>query len=188
MSPELLEGRIIRLRPLMETDLPILKAWDEDPVIIAMMGPKFATLPAEEWLSGVQSHHNCLAWAVLNPAGELVGELELDQVDWRARSAELRICIGDQVNRNRGYGTDALQTALRLAFTELTLNQIYLRVFVSNTRAIRVYQRLGFRREALLRPIARRHDPAPVLLMRLTREQWAEAARPDLAPGGAVLP
>jgi len=173
VSPELLEGRLTRLRPIVEEDLPVLEAWDEDPTIVALMGPKFEMLPAGEWLTTLQNHHRCLAWGIEDQTGRLIGELELDHLDWRTRSAELRICIGVEEYRGRGYGTDALRTALRLAFTELALGQIYLRVFASNAPALRVYQRLGFRREAVLRPIARRHDPAPVILMRLTREQWA---------------
>jgi len=173
VSPELLAGQLTRLRPLAEEDLPVLQAWDEDPTIIALMGPKFDMLPASEWLTTLQSQHRCFAWGIEDQTGRLIGELELDHVDWRTRSAELRICIGAEECRGRGYGTDALRTALRLAFTELALDQVYLRVFASNAPALRVYQRLGFRREAVLRPIARRHDPAPVVLMSLTRDQWA---------------
>lgn len=172
LPPELLAGTTMLLRPITEADLPVLQVWDEDPAIVALMGHKFETRSAGEWLADLRTERNCLAWAIEDRDGNLIGELELAQVNRRVGSAELRICIGESGRQNRGYGTDAIRTALRLAFEGLGLNLVYLRVFLSNARAIHVYQRLGFRKEALLQPSARRHDPAPVLLMNLTRERW----------------
>lgn len=179
VPPELLSGSLVRLRPVTEADLAILQAWDEDPAIVAAMGHKFIDVSAGQWLSALDSRHDCLAWMVEDRDSRTVGELELAHLDWRAGSAELRVCIGNREHQNKGYGTDAIQTLLRLAFDGLGLRRVYLRVYLTNARAIRVYQRVGFRHEALLRPIARRQDPAPILLMSLTRQQWERQRRSD---------
>ncbi|HEY8347261.1 MAG TPA: GNAT family protein [Symbiobacteriaceae bacterium] len=183
MPPEFLAGRLIRLRPVTASDLELLLDWDADPTIVETMGHKFVDRSAGEWLSSLRTQRDCLAWMVEDEEGKTVGELELAHLDWRAGSAELRVCIGDRQRQNRGYGTDAVRTAVRLAFEGLGLRRVYLRVYLFNTRAIRVYERVGFRRTGLLRPIARRNDPAPILLMTLTRAEW-ERTLYRAQPGG----
>ena len=66
------------------------------------------------------------------------------------QAAELSIWIGEGY-RNGGNGTEALRLALRHAFGALTLHKVYLRVLEYNTRAIRTYQKVGFRVEGTLR-------------------------------------
>lgn len=172
-APELLMGSITMLRPINRSDLPILQVWDEDPEIIALMGRRFADQSVDEWFKSIRSGQKCRAWGIETHDGVLIGELELAHLNWRMGTTELRICIGNKAYWSRGYGTDALQTILRLAFAGMELRQVYLRVFVSNTRAVHLYERTGFRREAVLEPSVRRGDPAAVLLMNLTRERWA---------------
>jgi diamine N-acetyltransferase len=165
-------GEITVLRAITAGDLPALQAWDADPAIIALMGRKFQETEADAWLRSLDTERNCRAWVIESPEGRLIGELELAQLNWRAGSAELRICIGERDCWGQGYGTDAIRTALRVAFETLGLQSVYLRVFTTNNRAVRVYERLGFHKQALLQPSVRRADPSPVLLMNLTRERW----------------
>lgn len=160
------------LRPVMAQDLPTLQAWDADPVIIALMGRKFQEMNVDDWFRSLDAERNCRAWVIENHEERLVGELELAQVNWRAGTAELRICIGERDCWNLGYGTDAIRTALRVAFDTMGLQAVYLRVFTTNDRAVHVYERLGFRKQAILQPSARREDPSSVLLMNLTRDRW----------------
>lgn len=113
------------------------------------------------------------------PGGSADRELEPAQLNWRNGTTELRVCIGEKDCWNHGYGTDAVRTAVRLAFEALGLAVVYLRVFAANPRAIHVYRRLGFRAEAMLEPSRRRNDPSPVLLMNLTQERWQRRQEHD---------
>lgn len=160
------------LRPVTRDDLPVLQAWDADPVIIELMGRKFQEMNADEWLRSLDTGRNCRAWVIEDLDGRPIGELQLAQLNWRAGTAELRICIGERDCWNSGYGTDAIRTGLGVAFGEMGLKAVYLRVFTTNTRAVHVYERLGFRKQAILEASVRRQDPSPVLLMNLTRERW----------------
>ncbi len=168
-----LAGQLTVLRPIVATDLPVLQAWDADPAIIALMGRRFADQIPESWLKSLRSARTCQAWLIELPEGRPVGELELAQINWRAGTAEVRICIGDKDCWGKGIGTDALAAALTHAFDAMKLEAVYLRVFETNTRATRLYERLGFRAQGILPPSARRGDPASVLLMNLTRRRWA---------------
>ena len=53
------------------------------------------------------------------------------------RSAEIGICIGDEANRGRGYGKEALGLALDFCWNHPNLNRAQLVVLSHNERAIR---------------------------------------------------
>lgn len=162
----------VRLRPVGDADLPILQRWDLDPSLTALMGKRFDQWSAGEWLKKVSESRCSRAW-MIEANGQSVGEVELAQINRREQSAELRICIGEAECRGRGIGRATLAQTLVQAFGPLNLRTIYLRVFTTNEPAIQLYERAGFRREALMAPSARREDPAPVLLMSLSRHRWA---------------
>ena len=72
-------------------------------------------------------------------------------VTWGDRWGEIGILIGDKEFWNRGYGTDATRALVRWGFDGLNLNRIWLRVYEDNARAIRCYEKVGFRIEGRLR-------------------------------------
>lgn len=173
------------LRPVTRDDLPALAAWDADPEIVALMGRKFNDEHSTtQWFERVLSDPRCRALAIETHTGRLIGELELEHINWRRATAEVRICIGEHDYWSAGYGTDALRAALNLAFSRWRLRTVYLRVYASNRRAIRAYEKCGFRREAVMAPSERRSDPDAVVLMTLTRERFAHCGM--TAPAVAV--
>jgi RimJ/RimL family protein N-acetyltransferase len=66
------------------------------------------------------------------------------------RAAELSTWLGKQY-WNQGYGTDAVRTLVDYGFRALKLHKVFLRVLVSNPRAIRCYEKCGFRPEGVHR-------------------------------------
>jgi diamine N-acetyltransferase len=61
------------------------------------------------------------------------------------------IFIGETQHQSQGYGQQALRLILRHAFHDLGLHRLYLTVLDDNARAIRVYEKCGFRVEGRLR-------------------------------------
>lgn len=172
-------GRLAAIRPVGADDLPVLRAWDEDPEIVALMGRKFPDLGSEDWQAAALSRRNRRPMVIETCAGKVIGEIELEQINWRSGIAELRICIGEKGYWGLGFGREALELLLEYAFGGLGLAQVYLRVFASNERAVRLYERTGFRREAVLPPCHRRGDPSEVVLMSIHRSHWSR--RSELA-------
>lgn len=152
----------------------MMEVWDQDDEVTRFSGRKFGTESSEEWLRRYIRSNRTRAVAVETLEGQLIGDLELEEINWRAGSAELRITLGEKQYWNHGYGTDAVLLALYLAFIGLRLNLVYLRVYVSNPRAIRCYQKCGFGREGLLRAGSRRVATEDVLLMSIKREDYVE--------------
>jgi RimJ/RimL family protein N-acetyltransferase len=52
---------------------------------------------------------------------------------------------------NHGYAQEMMPALLGFAFDELGMNKVYLQVFATNTKALGLYRKLGFKDEGVLR-------------------------------------
>lgn len=85
--------------------------------------------------------------------GVHIGSVGLESIDWKNRNAALGISIGEKAYWGQGYGADAIRTLLSLAFHEMNLHRVYLRVDADNARGIRCYDKIGFQRDGTLREV-----------------------------------
>lgn len=108
-----------------------------------------------------------------------IGTIFVRDVDKVNGSGILGIFIGDRRYLGQGYGTDALNALVDLGFGELRLERIELEVFDYNARAIRSYEKSGFKTDAVLRR-ARFHRGThhDVYLMSILRDDWMALTRP----------
>jgi RimJ/RimL family protein N-acetyltransferase len=88
------------------------------------------------------------------------------------------IGIGERDYWNKGCGTDAMKLCLRYAFMELGAQRVSLGLFENNVRALKAYQKVGFRlegrtRKDMLRE-GQRHDS---IWMGILRDEWFEMQR-----------
>lgn len=100
---------------------------------------------------------------IINPQGQIIGESVINEWDPASNSANYRIAITGDQNRNKGIGTWAVQTACLFAFEHLCLSRLTLGVFDFNPRARHVYEACGFE------PFG--HEENEVL-MQLTHQKW----------------
>ena len=107
----------------------------------------------------------------------LIGFVGLGGVQWSQGDAWMGIGLGDRQDWGKGYGTDALRVLLRYIFTELNLHRVSLGVFEYNPRALRSYEKAGFRMEGRQRKLyereGRRWDG---IVMGILREEWEQLA------------
>ena len=68
-----------------------------------------------------------------------------------ARSAAIDIFIGEPDARERGLGTEAVRMLLRHLFEERGVHRVTIDPETGNARAIRAYQKAGFRLDGVLR-------------------------------------
>jgi len=106
---------------------------------------------------------------------KLIGEIGLDVINWSGREAFVGLGIGETEYWSKGYGTDVMNVLLRFAFTEINLRRVTLGVFEYNPRAIRSYEKAGFRHEGRLRRLLNREGRRwDNLFMGILREEWTE--------------
>lgn len=170
----MLRGERVSLRRLDKGDLAAIRRWDEDAEINEAMGKKFRDDgECASWFAAANQEARRRVLAIENEDGELIGELELDNLSPKEGAVELSICIGNREHWNQGYGTDAISVIRDHIFASTRLRRIYLRVYRSNKRAIRCYEKCGFVKEAILplseRQVGRRDD---VVLMAVTRARY----------------
>ena len=178
MTLPTLPGARVVLRPLVKADAPRLAAIVNDPAVSRTMRATqgHVSIAAEELF--IESLETAPAVLVLGVAaaedGRLLGAAGLHHLDDPARKAELGIFLGPPSEWGRGLGGEAVALLLRHAFEALRLHRVWLHVPADHERAIRVYERLGFRREGLLRESARRSDGwVDVVVMGILADEWA---------------
>jgi aminoglycoside 6'-N-acetyltransferase len=88
--------------------------------------------------------------------GELVGYIQFwEDPDPTSRHADVDIFLGPDA-QGRGLGTEAMRAVIRLLIEERGHHRITLGTSVDNARAIRVYEKVGFRKVGVLRKASRR--------------------------------
>jgi RimJ/RimL family protein N-acetyltransferase len=103
------------------------------------------------------------SYSIIDSANnEVIGNCGYLQLDHLNQTGEVGMFIGNKKYWNKGYGTEALSLLLDYGFKALNLHNIGLSVFSFNERAIKSYEKIGFkiigkRRELLLRG-KDRHD------------------------------
>jgi RimJ/RimL family protein N-acetyltransferase len=103
----------------------------------------------------------------------LIGEIGLDGVQWTHGDAFVGIGLGERDYWGKGYGTDAMRVILRYAFTELNLHRVSLNVFQYNPRAIKSYEKVGFKHEGRMRGMLNRNGKRwDIVFMGILREEW----------------
>ncbi len=163
-----LEGRKVRLRPVEDGDIPQLMEWEKDAEIIRWAGKKFESVKdARDWHLRSTLQHRTFAIELLD--GQMIGEIELLNISWRLRTAEMRVYIGEKRLWDRGLGEDAVKTLVQGYFSTTALQEIFLRVDEDNARARRCYQKVGFKAEARLTAKWEDGSPRTLLLMKLRK-------------------
>lgn len=152
----MLRGRLVFLRPAERTDLPTFVGWLTDAETtrnLLLRGPLSLAME-ERWFEDLLEHHGGDRWhfVICRLAdGRAVGVIDLHEIDMTNGGAGIGIVIGESADRSVGYGGDALAALLDFAFDELRLERVWLDVFDSNAGARRLYERVGFVREATFR-------------------------------------
>jgi RimJ/RimL family protein N-acetyltransferase len=147
------EGRLIRLRAREPADLGRLNEMFDDPEVLAGLKVAFpqSMEGIRDWFDRTQAAENMAIFVIEAPEDpNAVGVCALEGIDARARSATFGIWIG-KAYWGRGFGTDATGVICRFAFRHMNLQRVELRVYATNLRAVRAYEKVGFRLEGTLR-------------------------------------
>jgi len=111
----------------------------------------------------------------------LVGQIGLDGVVWSHGESFVGVSLGERQNWGKGYGTDAMRILLHYAFSELNLQRVSLTVFEYNSRAIRSYEKVGFKVEGRVRQFLNRDGRRwDMIFMGILREEWHNHALKDV--------
>ena len=159
-----LVGKKCYLSPIDENDAEKFTEWLNDLEITQYLHPLYSrvinTKSEKDILERLAKEHN---YSIIeNETNELLGNCGLIQIDNLNQTSEAGIFIGNKNFWNKGIGREALSLLLDFGFRVLNLHNITLTVVSFNQRAIKAYEKIGFKqigrkRESILRG-KERHD------------------------------
>lgn len=174
-----LYGERIRLRAVEREDVKQFHEWVNDPEVtrgLSLYLP-LSMQDEENWFEGITKRDpNEKPFAIEVRKGrnwKLIGNCGVFNIDFVNRSGELGIIIGEKAEWNKGYGAETMTLLLRHGFETLNLHRLFLRVYSTNVRAVRSYEKAGFLLEGRLREaVYKRGRYDDVLIMSVLRSEW----------------
>jgi RimJ/RimL family protein N-acetyltransferase len=147
-------GRRLDLRPISLADAETFVRWFNDPDVSQYLGRDLPMSLEEEkkWIeSRAGDAANMILVMVHREQQRAIGTVGLHGISGQNRKAVFGIQIGEKEFWNQGLGLEATELMLDVAFDRLNLNRVELEVYETNPRAIKVYDRAGFRAEGVAR-------------------------------------
>lgn len=178
-QPGEIVGRRIVLRRHRAENLAIVSRWYRDPEVARLTRYQTRPMPREEVERFFQTRllgPDSVAYAIhVRLTDRLIGLTTFSSLDPDNGSVLFHITLGERDVWGQGYGTEAASLMLAHAFERLGLHRVGLSVFSFNERAIRSYEKAGFRIEGRLRDaIARDGRYWDEIQMGALRPEWLE--------------
>jgi RimJ/RimL family protein N-acetyltransferase len=174
----LLRGDRVWLRPVERRDLPAYVAGINDTEVGGWAGYSFpfSMEMSAHWIDEIGERMGKGAgyfFAVCEVGDDrFIGTVWLKDVQTHHANAELAIFM-DRDHIGSGWGTDAQRVLLEFGFNTLRLERIYLTVDSENARAIRSYEKVGFKKEGVMRRSWQMHGKlTDSVLMAILRDEW----------------
>jgi RimJ/RimL family protein N-acetyltransferase len=177
----LLKGENIYLTALKEIDLPTLESWYNDVGFLRLYDMVIASpqsqIELQDMLKEIRQASDRYIFALRNKSdNKLIGVTGFENILWNNGTATVYIGIGDISCRGKGLGSEALSLTMEFGFQELNLHRIQLNVLSYNAPALKLYEKLGFKKEGTYREFihrdGKRHD---MYLYGILRPEWEAA-------------
>lgn len=184
---DIFRGKLVRF--IMEEPETIAKAeirWGQDTELHRLLDGDPAHLHSQrkikEWIEKEQENTNSEHYSFsVRPLAEdkYIGFLGI-WVDLIHREAWVGLGIGERDLWGKGYGSDMMKLCQQYVFDELGVERLSLGVHEYNPRAIRSYEKCGFRIEGRSRKdVLREGRRTDSIWMGILREEWLQMQNGD---------
>lgn len=141
---ERLYGGSVKLRMTQEQDLRRIWGWTNEPVLRDRLHTEFMPFQTyidnwHHWLADEEAH----PFSIDLPTGELIGFVLIKCTGGEGKVATLEFIVIRPDCRYQGYGTEAMQQVIDLAFEHLDVDTFGLQVGVDNYGAFLCFERCG---------------------------------------------
>ena len=138
----------MKLRSLELKDAPLMLEWMHDKSVTQYMNRDFSKLSlqnCESFIKNSVSDEDNIHFAIVNDTDEYMGTISLKNVDKDKYNAEFGITIRE-VAMGKGISATSMNAILEYGFSKLGLKHIYWCVSPENKRAVRFYDKNGYKR------------------------------------------
>ena len=181
--PESIVGPRVVLRRHRPENLKAFMRWYSDPEVARLTRYQAGPLTVDEiqrFFHGRIMGADFLAMAIhVRETDRLIGSCAFSQLDGENGSTLYHITIGERDAWGHGYGSEATALMVAHAFTRLALHRVALTVFEFNVRAIRAYEKCGFKIEGRARDAIYRDGRFwDEIHMSVLAEEWEKTDKP----------
>lgn len=151
------KGKLVKLREYRKEDIPMVLNYINDSEIKKYLTPGIPypyTLEDEyKWFESQTANSNTTYNFAIESLedGKYIGGCGINSVDWKNSIVVVGIFIGEKNYWGKGYGTDALRVLINFIFNQMNIRKVTLNVYSFNHRAIKSYEKIGFKTEGVLR-------------------------------------
>lgn len=142
----------IKLRALEPGDVDLLFNWENDQKIWHLSN---TIVPFSKYILAkyIENSHldiyetkqlRLMIDASINGVSETIGAIDMFDFDPYHNRAGVGILVSDELKRNKGYASKALQTFIDYAFNVLQLNQLYCNIEPGNEPSIKLFKKFNF--------------------------------------------
>jgi RimJ/RimL family protein N-acetyltransferase len=169
----------VRLRPLDESDVDNIMTWVNDPEITgniaAFSGHAFTRDDEVAYVRRILASPGDVVFSIEEATtGRYLGQTGVHQIHDRSKVGRLACIVAARGDMGRGFGTGAIRLVLDHAFTVVGLHKVWLMVFSHNERGRRIYGKLGFVEEGVLREEYYHQDRwFDMVRMSMLAREWA---------------
>ena len=149
----------IMLRPLKKQDAILMLEWMHDKkcqkgfkknmLDMTLLDAERFCIDNSMYISDL-SEGLSVHFAIVNDKDEYLGTISLKNISLIDENAEYAVVIRPSM-QGKGIALNASKQLLEKAFLDYHLNKVYLTVLEDNKNAIKLYDKLGFKKEGLLR-------------------------------------
>lgn len=179
----MIKGERVVIRPMEPDDLDYLMKWRNSPEAMNYSEHLYGFLFSRDNMMRMVENQfredgffpRNKTFMVETVEGEVIGDIGYKNWDPRNRSAEIGLEIGEPEYRGQGLGYELVALFTEYMFRHLNINRIELSVLRENPRAMKVYERTGFkpcgyRRQAVFN--SRENRYSDILVMDCLRSEW----------------
>lgn len=145
--------KLVFLRNLKLQDMDLRTRWINDYDVNSMLviESPISLEDSQAWFNRISKDNCRIDYMICKAEDSLpIGIIGLTGISTIHHHAELYIYIGEKKEWGKGFGVAALEQAMQYAEDELHLNKIYLHTLENNVKAIKLYEKYGFKLEGKL--------------------------------------
>ncbi len=147
-------GEHVILRALEPDDNDMLLELINDPETESVIGGKSWPTSMQhqrKWLAEQEDNNTVFRCAIISKeSNDAIGTLILNEINWQNGTAQIHIKMAKNGVRGKGYGTDAVRTAVNYSFDEMRLHCIYAYILDTNEVSRHMFEKCGFKPEGIL--------------------------------------
>lgn len=146
--------KLVKLRNVKISDLKIIRNW-RNSTDTREFNTQFTLLNMtnqKTWFNDISKAGSIRKmFVIIDEQKRPIGICGLINIDKKNRSADVAIVIGEKTSRGKHLGSKSLELLVNYGFKKLKLHRIGAEIFEYNKRSMKLFEKLNFKLEAIMR-------------------------------------